>query len=220
MEISKQLKDYVEANIMPQYNLLDAGHSPKHIHQVIQNSFEIARRYDVEADMVYVVAAYHDIGMLEGREHHETTSRKILQEDFFVRKFFSDDAIHIMGEAVEDHRASITHEPRSIYGKIVSEADRDIDFERILTRTIQFRLPKETPENAENEAKVLKDAYEHINEKYGPQSHLKFWLHYQKNIDKLQEIYYFLEHKNEFQEKFRLIYRQELAAFKAKILVK
>jgi uncharacterized protein len=41
-----------------------------------------------------------------------------------------------MKEAVEDHRASSSRQPRSIYGKIVAEADRDIDTHEIFLRAI------------------------------------------------------------------------------------
>ena len=45
-----------------------------------------------------------------------------------------------MKEAVEDHRASNKHVPRSIYGKIVAEADRIIDPDITLRRTVQYGL--------------------------------------------------------------------------------
>ena len=48
----------------------------------------------------------------------------------------------MIGEAVEDHRASLPYEPRSLYGKIISEADRDLDFERILKRTLLLLMRK------------------------------------------------------------------------------
>lgn len=47
-----------------------------------------------------------------------------------------------MKEAVEDHRASASRQPRSIYGKIVAEADRDLDTEVVFRRAIQFGLEK------------------------------------------------------------------------------
>ncbi len=49
-----------------------------------------------------------------------------------------------MREAVEDHRASTDHEPRSLYGKIVAEADRIIDPDTTLRRTVQYGL-KQNP---------------------------------------------------------------------------
>ena len=43
-----------------------------------------------------------------------------------------------MKEAVEDLRASSSRQPRSIYGKIVAEADRDIDVHEIFLRAIEY----------------------------------------------------------------------------------
>ena len=54
-----------------------------------------------------------------------------------------------MKEAVEDHRASASHAPRSIYGKIVAEADRDLEPEHVFRRTIEYGLdhyPKKSKE--------------------------------------------------------------------------
>lgn len=47
-------------------------------------------------------------------------------KDDKIKKWFSKDEIQIIKEAIEDHRASSNHEPRSVYGKIVSTADRTI----------------------------------------------------------------------------------------------
>ena len=51
---------------------------------------------------------------------------------------------HEKEAVVEDHRASTDHEPRSIYGKIVAEADRIIDPDITLRRTVQYGL-KQNP---------------------------------------------------------------------------
>ena len=83
-----------------------------------------------------------------------------------------------MAQAVEDHRASGGREPRSVYGKIVSEADRDIDPERIVQRTMaygKYRCPQLGEEGQ------VQRAVEHIREKYGEGGYLKLWLHSPRN---------------------------------------
>jgi len=144
MNIRTEIIAYVEAEILPLYEHFDKGHSPEHARTVLCNSFEIAAEIAAEFDyeMVYVVAAYHDVGMKFGRENHEKTSAAELLRDENLREWFTAVQLATMAEAVEDHRASNDYEPRSIYGKIVSEADRDIDYLTILTRTAQLQLEK------------------------------------------------------------------------------
>lgn len=205
--INKELQLYIEQHIIPQYDLLDESHSSIHVEQVIQNSFEIMTSYQVNQDMVYTVAAFHDIGMLYGRKLHEVKSKEIFESDEYLRIYFSLDEIRIIGEAIEDHRASIAHEPRSIYGKIISEADRDIDFERILIRTIQYAIQKK---KITSQSALIKEAYEYMNTKYGPDSGIVFWLNYSKNADNLNHIHYLLRNKNDFEKLCNEIYEKEI----------
>ncbi len=67
---------------------------------------------------------------------------KILFADETLWQWFTDDQMLQMKEAIEDHRASNKQRqaPRSIYGKIVAEADRIIDPEITLRRTVQYGL--------------------------------------------------------------------------------
>lgn len=96
--INKELQLYIEQHIIPQYDLLDESHSSIHVEQVIQNSFEIMASYQVNQDMVYTVAAFHDIGMLYGRKLHEVKSKEIFESDEYMRIYFSLDEIRIIGE--------------------------------------------------------------------------------------------------------------------------
>jgi uncharacterized protein len=125
-KINIQIKEYIEKNIFPKYNDYYA-HGMAHINNVIKQSFIIAKDFDVDLNMVYVVACYHDLGLKNGRENHESESGKILYNDNNLRKIFTEEQIITMKEAVEDHRGSRKVSPRNIYGKIVSDADRDTD---------------------------------------------------------------------------------------------
>lgn len=59
-------------------------------------------------------------------------------QDENLKKFFSDDERVIIKEAIEDHRASAKEDPRSIYGKIASSADRNNTVEKCLRRTYTY----------------------------------------------------------------------------------
>ncbi|MFA6719510.1 MAG: HD domain-containing protein, partial [Prevotella sp.] len=140
MEVNLELMSFIETIILPKYNDFDPAHSLVHVQRVIASSLVLARKLGADIDMVYAIAAYHDLGMSGPRAIHHVTGGKILAADKRLAKWFSPEQVKIMREAVEDHRASASHEPRSIYGKIVAEADRDLQPDIVFTRAIQFGL--------------------------------------------------------------------------------
>lgn len=138
-KIKLELIKYIEQIVNYHYNLNDKGHGVEHAKYVINRSFEFA--YQVESinlEMVYVIAAYHDVAHHIDVKKHETISAKMLMEDKKLKDFFTDEQIKIMSEAVEDHRSSMETEPKSIYGKIVSSADRNTSVEVTLKRCYSY----------------------------------------------------------------------------------
>ena len=117
--MNKELQAYVEQAILPRYEHFDRAHGPEHARTVIEQSLALARHYQVDRQMVYAIAAYHDVGLEKGREMHHIHSGEILAADTKLRQWFSPQQIAVMREAVEDHRASSDGEPRTIYGRIV-----------------------------------------------------------------------------------------------------
>ena len=134
--VSLDIMEFVEQNILPKYAAFDKAHNLSHANSVIKRSLELARNIGADINMAYVIAAYHDLGLEGPRAIHHLTSGKILAADMRLRRWFSPEQIKIMREAVEDHRASASHAPRSIYGKIVAEADRDLRPETAFRRTV------------------------------------------------------------------------------------
>lgn len=163
MEPSAEIKEYIESNVLPKYGQL-GGHTGDHIEHVITRSLRFSKQAPgVNIDMVYIIAAYHDLGRLVDNETHNIESAKMLRKDEFLKSHFSANEIEMMAEAVEDHRASLGREPRSVYGKIVSSADRDINFENMLSRVYDYTKhihPEMT------EAEILEEARSHLREKY------------------------------------------------------
>ena len=136
--VSLDLMEFIEKQILPRYASFDKAHNLSHANSVIRRSIALAQRLGANVDMAYAIAAYHDLGLSGPRAIHHLTSGKILMADARLRRWFSPEQIKIMKEAVEDHRASASHAPRSIYGKIVAEADRDLEPESVFLRTIQY----------------------------------------------------------------------------------
>ncbi|WP_312499704.1 HD domain-containing protein [Enterococcus sp.] len=203
--IDPTLKAYIQQKIIPIYLQFDASHSPDHVQQVIHNSFEIAANLEVDLDMVYTVAAYHDIGLSGGRKNHETKSKEIVLSDAFLCRYFSNSQLQMIGEAVEDHRASLPTEPRSIYGKIIAEADRDLDFQRILTRTLTYAIAVKGLENTDE---LRQEAYQYIANKYVTKRQFQLWLTYPKNSAGLAEIARQIHDPQAFEASFWRSYQQ------------
>ncbi|WP_305116273.1 HD domain-containing protein, partial [Acutalibacter muris] len=136
--IIPELREYIETNILPLYKAHDTAHGPEHVRVVLENSLALLDGLDVDPNMVYAVAAYHDVGLRVSREEHETVSGQWLWEDKSLERWFTPEQRQTMREAVEDHRASRQEPPRNIYGRIVSEADRDLDPERVVRRMMEY----------------------------------------------------------------------------------
>lgn len=198
MNINEDLKKYIEENIFPEYTKNDSGHNIKHIQYVIDRSFKFADTVpNVNYDIVYTVAAYHDIGHHIDSKRHEIVSGEIMSKDENLKRFFSADELKIIKEAIEDHRASADHEPRSIYGKIVSTADRNNTVEDCLKRSYTYGK-KLNPEATDEE--LFDRAYEHLKIKFGENGYAKFFFKDDVYEKFLKDIRYLLSDKNNYIE--------------------
>lgn len=205
--MNQALKQYIEENILPLYDGFDKAHQRDHAVQVIERSLRLAAHYDVDANMVYAIAAYHDVGLCEGRDTHHTASRRIMLNDSNLRQWFSDEQIKVMADAAEDHRASSGHEPRSIYGKIVAEADRLIDPVKVMVRTVQYGLDHYPELDKEGQYQRFR---QHMLEKYSDTGYLKLWLPESDNSGRLEELRSIIRDENQLREQFDRIYNTDL----------
>lgn len=183
--VNSDIKQYIEKAILPRYDHFDKAHRRDHVNMVIQQSLDLAENHDVDVNMVYAIAAYHDTGLCEGREHHHEASARIVRTDPVLSQWFSGEQINIMAEAVEDHRASADHAPRSIYGRIVAEADRFIDPETIVIRTIQYGLDHYPELDREQQYQRM---VAHLHEKYGRNGYLHLWFPDSPNAQRLERL--------------------------------
>ena len=188
--ITPELQQYVEQEILPRYDHHDAAHRRDHAETVINQSLVIARQLNahgdsLDEDMVYTIAAYHDTGLCEGREQHHEASARIIRQDKELLRWFSEEQIEIMADAAEDHRASAKHAPRTIYGRIVAEADRVIVPETIIMRTIQYGLDHYPALDREAH---YERTVQHLREKYGDGGYLQLWFPDSPNAARLQQL--------------------------------
>lgn len=203
MEVSLDLMSFIETSILPKYNSFGKSHGLAHVQRVIASSMVLARRLGADIDMVYTIAAYHDLGMSGPRAIHHITGGKILMADQRLRKWFSDEQIKIMKEAVEDHRASASHEPRSIYGKIVAEADRDLQPEVVFTRAIEYGV-EHYPE-LDEEGQWERFAC-HMEEKYSVNGYIKLWIPNSPNEQYIKTVREVIADKSRLRAAFDKIY--------------
>lgn len=202
-----ELQAYVEREILPRYRTFDRAHNLDHVHAVIDRSLTLAADYEVNADMVYAVAAYHDTGLVNGRERHHLDAGRILDADRELRRWFSEEEIRTIREAVEDHRASSDHAPRSIYGRIVAEADRQIDPETILRRTIQYSLAHYPELDREGHyARCL----QHLREKYAEGGYLRLWIVPSENARSLDELREIISDPQQLRDRFDRLFDLEI----------
>lgn len=204
--LCKPLVAYVEQEILPRYAAFDSAHRRDHAERVIGHSLELAQRYGADRNMAYAIAAYHDTGLAEGRERHHLVSAQILLADKALRAWFGESQLQVMAEAVEDHRASAQQEPRSLYGRIVAEADRDIEALQIVRRTVQYGLAHYA--SLDKEAHYRR-ALGHLQEKYGEGGYLRLWLPESPNAEGLRELRRLIADEAALRAAFEQIYAEE-----------
>ena len=173
-QLNTEMINYIEKEIFPIYETFDKGHDLSHINAVINRALILAKEFDdLNINIVYAAAALHDIGVKVQRKNHAYYSKIFVEEDNNLKKYFSDDEIEIIADAVEDHSTSKGIEPRSIYGKIICDADKDDDLETSLLRAYEFT--KKYYEDY-NEEECINNVYNQLKFKFGEEGKVKFWI--------------------------------------------
>ncbi len=188
------------------YNDFGESHGFRHVTRVIRNALKLVPVTGADIDMVYIVAAYHDLGMSGPRAIHHLTSGKILQADARLKRWFTPEQIKIMKEAVEDHRASSSRQPRSIYGKIVAEADRGHQCSRNLSSCHRIRRGKLSRKRTRKSNGS--GSADHMDEKYSRNGYIKLWIPNSPNEKALKELRNIIEDKTELRKYFEEIYEE------------
>ena len=210
------LRQYIETEIIPQYAAFDKAHREDHARAVIDRALAMAKNLDaaagetpvgdIDLDMLYTAAACHDLGLAVDRKTHHLESDRIIRAMGELRQWFSEAEIETVAQAAEDHRASSDHAPRSIYGRIVAEADRLIDPVTIIRRTVQFGL-SHYPELSREEH--WERTLEHMHEKYGGQGYLKLWIPESPNAARLEELRVIIRDPAALRAHFERIFDEE-----------
>lgn len=206
MLMDKTLVEYIEGTVIPMYDGFDGGHGREHVRSVIEEAVRLAQFYPVDVNIVYTAAAYHDTGLKVERKTHHLESGRIIREDRELERWFTREQIEVIAQAAEDHRASSDHEPRSIYGKIIAEADRLIIPESIILRTVQYGF-KHYPEL--DKEGHWKRTCEHMAQKYDVGGYLKLWIPESRNAEGLESLRQIIHDKSRLRTMFEAAYESE-----------
>ena len=205
--IRPALRAYVESEIIPRYDGFDKGHRRDHVETVIGQALTLSRFYDVDPELVYTAAAYHDTGLCADRKTHHVVSARIIREDARLLEWFTQEQIETIADAAEDHRASSDHAPRTIYGRLIAEADRQIVPETVIRRTIQFGL-SQYPEM--DKVGQWARTVEHLGEKYADGGYLKLWIPESPNATRLEALRAIIRDKGLLRQVFERVYEEEM----------
>lgn len=205
-DVTGSLMAWIEESVLPRYDAFDKAHQREHAGYVIRTALDLASHYDVDKDIVAAAAACHDIGLAVDRKTHHLESGKMIRGMKELGRWFTEEQIEVIARAAEDHRASSKDEPRSIYGKIIAEADRQIVPETVIRRTIQFGLRNYG--ELDREGHWLRTV-EHLQEKYADGGYLKLWIPESANALRLGELRMIIRDKETLRKLFDTIFDEE-----------
>ncbi|MBP3582312.1 MAG: HD domain-containing protein [Clostridia bacterium] len=196
--MDKSLKEYILNSIKPIYKLFDKGHNISHFNFVTKNCINYAKQLiekgeNIDLDIAYIVGAFHDIGLKVEREGHAKHSAEIVRKDQVLKKYYNEETINMIAEAVEDHSSHLSYEPRSIYGKIVADADRNNSVYLVFSRPIKYGIKNEPKEWTKQQH--IERVYEFVNNKFGRNGYVKYHLDIPDTTKEQQKVWSLLDNK-------------------------
>lgn len=210
VQIRPSLTQYIEGEIIPRYAFFDKAHREDHARSVIERALAMAVQFpEIDTEMLYTAAACHDLGLSVDRKTHHLESGRIIRADDRLREWFTPEQMEVIAQAAEDHRASATTPPRSLYGCLVAEADRLIVPETIIRRTIQFGL-SHYPE-LDREAHWQR-TLEHLHEKYAEGGYLHLLIPGSPNEGPLEELRSIIRDEPQLRQLFDRMFAEETGA--------
>ena len=214
-EVEDSLQSYLEQKVLPNYDSFDGAHRRDHARRVMARAMVLYRRLrgrmappdapmvTMMPEMVFAAAAMHDLGLAEGREEHHMASGRIIRSCEALRRWFNEEQVELIAQAAEDHRASAARPPRSLLGCIVAEADRDVEPERIVQRTVEYGLSHYPEFNREGH---WRRTLEHLHEKYAEGGYIKLWLPESPNAIPLAELRALIHDESRLRQLFDQFY--------------
>ena len=205
--MNPELVQYVERQILPRYGAFDAAHREDHARTVIQRALEMGKAYEIVPEILYAAAAFHDLGLEVDRKTHHLESGRIVRADKALPRWFTPEQIELIAQAAEDHRASAKEPPRSLYGRLLAEADRLIEPETIVRRTILFGLSHYPELDKEGH---WQRTLEHLHEKYAEGGYLRLLIPGSPNEAPLAQLRALIRDEATLRRLFERIYPESM----------
>lgn len=182
---NKGLVEYVRTNVVPEYMKNDKGHDVRHMMDVLENSFYLALAHTsmhlvsspVDPVVIYVSACWHDITVWSDRKNHHLKSAEVVRNDEYLRTILSAKQVEMISGAIMDHRASGSRVPLTVYGKLLSSADRPMDFSKFMCRLWDYQAEKHADDF--NVDEVVEDCRLVMDSHFGPDGYARdrFFFH-------------------------------------------
>lgn len=193
--LRKEVKRYINEKVKPLYKTFDKAHNLAHFKFVTSNCVEYAselikKGYEINLEIAYLVGALHDIGISVEREGHAKHSGEMVRLDKELKSLFKDNEIEIIAQAVEDHSSNLGYEPRNIYGKIVSDADRNNTVYLVFSRPIKYGVEHESHLTREEQ---IASVFNFVNKKFGRNGYVKYWLDIPQTKKEIQQVWDLLD---------------------------
>lgn len=204
--IRNSLQQYIDTVIIPQYAAFDKAHREEHARSVIERALAMGKAYDIDEEMLLTAAACHDLGLAVDRKTHHLESGRIIRADARLQEWFTPEQIETVAQAAEDHRASAATPPRSLYGRLVAEADRLIVPETVIRRTVQFGFAH-YPELGKEEH--WQRTLDHLHEKYAEGGYLHLLIPGSPNEAPLERLREMIRDEAGLRNLFEAIWRDE-----------
>ena len=204
--IRESLRNYIYNEVIPKYTAFDKAHREDHALTVIERALSMGQQYDINEEMLLTAAACHDLGLSVDRKTHHLESGRIIREDKRLSEWFSPEQIEAIAQAAEDHRASAKTPPRSIYGRLVAEADRLIVPETIIRRTVLFGLSNHPELDKEGH---WNRTLEHLHEKYAEGGYLHLLIPGSPNEAPLKQLRDIIKDEPRLRTIFESVYSEE-----------
>ena len=199
--VNQELKDYIKKNIFPEYEKNDGGHNIVHILEVIRRTFALNDTFKLGLDdnMMFAMAACHDWGKYIDSDNHPFIAAKNFMNDEFMEKFFDEDERKTIKEAIEDHKSSKEDDPRSVYGKLISSADRNTRIEIVFIRS--FFVSHERMPNDEIEG-YLDYTIKRLSKRYSLENPENMFFEDRTYKEFLQDMRALLKKEEEFKDRY------------------
>jgi uncharacterized protein len=145
-------------------------------------------------ELMYTAVLYHDSGRTVNKKYHHIESSKIVRNEEYLKKYFTEDEINLISQMCIEHRSSVG-ECTTIESALLNDADSINTLERVIERTIQYHL-KHDDDKSYNA--IYTEVRKHLIDKFGKNGYQKYKTKYANEMVDIEERYEIIENEDKF----------------------